>query len=67
MFTYMLWEGKWCRYNDIDKAFTQVILTPISIIFDLILSPFEIIAFILYKVRWHKIEKKWENDRTRKL
>ena len=73
MFTYMLWTDD-CLYDDMVKALIQVVLTPISIILDLIFSPFEIIAFILYKVRcikWNKkfekIEKEWENDRTRKL
>lgn len=45
---WILWIGHTVYPDYIDYLWT-VIFTPIVLIFDIILLPFEIIAFILYK------------------
>ena len=56
MLTYNLWKED-LFYEDVITIFIQVVLTPICIIFDLILLPIEIIAFLIYKIKWKKIER----------
>ena len=56
MLIYNLWKEDWF-YEDMLTILMQVILTPICVIGDLILLPFEIIAFLIYEIKWKKIKK----------
>ena len=54
MFLYLLWRNE-LYYNklfeaDIIEIFLAVLLTPFALIVDLIVSPIELLAFIIKKI-----------------
>lgn len=56
MITYYIWQTLpidyifFIKYISWFKLFLCVLLTPFTILLDLILLPFEIISFIIYKI-----------------
>lgn len=51
MITIRMWK-EWCDKNDgLEWYLACTLLSPLSIIFDVMLLPFEIIAFIIWKIR----------------
>lgn len=54
MFLYILWSNYRCGYNkryDRIEFFLNVLMTPMSLILDILLLPLELIGLIAYKIK----------------